>query len=126
MIERRSRWCVVATVVAAASAISASIWLAQPQMEQYRGLSGIDSALFTFVVAMLLSDARQSQRPLATIAVLLIAAGFIGKLVWEFTTGTTLFVDSAGANFTPLPLAHVVGAVVGMVVWFAARLSGKS
>jgi len=121
MIERRSRWSLIAIVLAAAGSISAAVWLAQPQITQYRGLSGVDSALFTYVVAMLLTDARRSKQSLATAGILAVVAGFVGKLVWELSTGTTLFVDSAAANFTPLPLAHVVGGAVGLLTWFAAR-----
>jgi len=121
MIERRCRGCFLATVLVSAGAISAAIWFVQPQIAQYRGLSGIDSALFTYAVAMLLADAWRSKQSLTTVALLAVAGGFIGKLTWELTTGTTLFVNSAAANFTPLPLAHAVGGVVGLLAWFAAR-----
>jgi hypothetical protein len=54
-----------------------------------------------------------------------VATGFIGKLGWELATGSTLFVYSVAANFTPLPLSHVVGGIVGVLVWFAAQISCK-
>jgi hypothetical protein len=42
------------------------------------------------------------------------------KLIFEMTTGATVFVTS-GAAFTPVPVAHVAGAVVGWAVGMLIR-----
>ncbi len=52
-------------------------------------------------------------------ALIALIAGFEAKLGYELVTGTTLFVDSSAAGFTPLPLVHAVGGLVGCV--FALR-----
>jgi hypothetical protein len=40
--------------------------------------------------------------------------GFVGKLGYEVATGQALFVDIQASGMVPVPLAHAVGAVVGV------------
>jgi rhomboid family GlyGly-CTERM serine protease len=97
-------------------AISAALWVIIPDMEFYRGLSGVDSALFILAVTFVLREAY-SQREWRSMAVAIaLGAGFCGKVAFEAVTGMTLFVDSSAAGFTPIPLAHGVGAIVGVIV----------
>jgi rhomboid family GlyGly-CTERM serine protease len=99
----------------ASVAISAAIWVAQPQFVIYRGLSGLDCALGGFLAGSLL---RRPQR----IAVLAGAATllFVGaKAAFEAATGSTAFAN--GVGYAPVPLAHLVGLAVGALV---ALLSG--
>jgi len=117
IVERRDRACFWATLGAAPLAISAAVWLLQPGVEQYRGLSGVDSALFALVALIVYDEMRRARQTTAAWALVALAVGFIGKTFWELATGATLFVDSARAGFTPLPLAHVVGACAGALVW---------
>jgi len=119
MIERRSRGWFLATFLGSAAAISLALWFGQAGIEHYRGLSGIDSALFTFAMLMMLDEARQARRSIAVWAIVALGTGFAAKIGWEAATGSTLFVDSSRAGFVPLPLAHVVGGIVGVVAWLA-------
>ena len=97
-------------------AISAALWVALPGMELYRGLSGVDSALFILALTFVLREGY-SQRDWRNIALAIVLGGaFCAKIAFEAATGMTLFVDSSGAGFTPIPLAHAVGAVVGLLV----------
>ncbi|HEX4146321.1 MAG TPA: rhombosortase [Pirellulales bacterium] len=121
LIERRSRRWLLATVGASAAAISFALWFGHPGLEQYRGLSGIDSALFTFALLMLLDDARRAGQTIAVWLLWAMAAGLALKIGWESATGTTLFVDSARAGFVPLPSVHAVGGIVGIAAWLASR-----
>ena len=119
MLELRSRFALCLTLVASAAAISASIWTAQPNVDVYRGLSGIDSALFTAVALTIWFDARARRDLLLANAALATLAALLAKIGWELATGTTLFVDSASAGFTPLPLVHLVGGVIGLAIaWY--------
>jgi rhomboid family GlyGly-CTERM serine protease len=118
-IEQRSRRALVAAVTISAAAISLALWWGVVDAAQYRGLSGIDSALFALVAVELLGDAWRTKRPLVAAAVLAVAVGFAGKIGYEAATGQALFVDSAAGAFTPLPLVHVVGALAGAVVGLA-------
>ena len=77
-------------------------------LQAYRGLSGLDSALF----ALLLVQARS--RLAAAFAV-----GFGAKMLFELATASTVFVSSLGEGVVPVPAAHLTGAVVGALVAFA-------
>jgi rhomboid family GlyGly-CTERM serine protease len=126
VVERFSRRAFVATLLLAVLAISASTWVCQPDVAKYRGLSGVDSALFAFAAAMLLRDARREGRSAVVTGIAALAAAFVAKIGWEIATGQTLFVDSTAAGFTPLPLVHAVGGVVGAAVWFGHSLGRSS
>ena len=117
MIERRNRLCLVATLLSSVVAISAAVWFGHAGVEQYRGLSGIDSALFTLAMLILYDEARRAKQSNACRALTAIATAFVGKILWELATGSTLFVDSSAAGFTPLPLVHAVGGCVGVLTW---------
>ncbi len=95
--------------------IPAAIWLMLPQLETYRGLSGIDSALYVLLVVTLLKH-QLAERDTVSMGLAATALlGFIAKVGYEVVTGSTFFLDSSGANMVPIPLAHAVGAVVGLL-----------
>ena len=119
LAERQSRRRFATIVVSSAIAISAAVWLFAPQFSHYRGLSGIDSALFAAFFAQLLRDARQQRSLLQAIVPALALVGFVGKSAYELITGATLFVAPAAA-FTAVPLAHLVGATVGVALTLAS------
>ncbi len=121
VIERRSRreWLVI--IAGSAAAISLWLWGGEPGVAQYRGLSGLDSALFTAVAIRILHEARRHGRSLLTGAIGMLLIGFGGKIGYEYVTGGTLFVDSSVAGFAPLPAVHAVGAAVGVAVVVADR-----
>lgn len=105
---RVSRGRLLLAILGSAFAVSAAVWLALPEIDRYRGLSGIDSALFVLLAVSLIRE-----RPLAGLAL----AGFLGKAAWEAATGATLFV--AAGPFVPVPLAHLVGGAWGGIVGVA-------
>ena len=87
-------------------------------LETYRGLSGVDSALFVFVAVHALARAVR-EREIPRAAGLVVCLGALGaKLWWEMPTGGSMFVPAAG-DVVPVPIAHVAGAVTGMAcaVW---------
>jgi hypothetical protein len=67
----------------------------------YRGLSGIDSALF----ALLLWQERRSR------LAILCAVAFAAKIAFEVFAGATVFVARMGTDVVPVPIAHVAGAM---------------
>lgn len=105
---RISRRSLLVTVAGSALAISAGVWLLLPGIERYRGLSGVDSALFVLLAVTIL---RETRSPLAAVAV----AAFLAKSAWEVSTGSTLFTEEAG-SFVPVPLAHLIGGAWGLVL----------
>ncbi len=116
LCERLSRVRFYACVVGAAALIPVGLWITAPHIATYRGLSGIDSALFAFLAVTLLKDEIHGRRWgwVAALSVALLA--FIAKVGYEVATGGTFFVDSSAAHMVPVPLAHCVGAAVGMTV----------
>jgi rhomboid family GlyGly-CTERM serine protease len=111
--ERLDRWKMIWTIVASIFAIS---FFAAPQCETYRGLSGIDSALFVLLAVML-----RRERP---IVVSILLTAFAIKSGYELLTGHTIFVDNTASGFVPVPLAHIIGGVCGAIVglWPFAHL----
>jgi rhomboid family GlyGly-CTERM serine protease len=124
--ERRSRARFLVCLGTSALAISVSVWLMLPQIQVYRGLSGIDSALFTFLAASMWIDGHQSERPgLQAIAMTCVSA-FLLKVAFELNTGRTLFVEEMDAGAVGVPLAHIVGAGCGLLVGAGSRLVLRS
>lgn len=103
-------------------AISATFLTVHPDLPTYRGLSGLDTALFTFLAMSIYQDARAAgDRALGAVAKWALA-GLAAKTAYEVITGDTLFVDSAAAGFVPLATVHAAGAAVGLLVAVAPYL----
>lgn len=117
-VERRNRASAARLLIGSVAFISLGLWFGIPQVLEYRGLSGVDSALFTYAAMTLVVDAFASRRPALAAVGGLLLIGFVGKISYELATGATLFVDASAAGFTPLPLVHIVGAAAGIL--FAA------
>lgn len=95
-------------------AIPITVAIAQPELLCYRGLSGIDSALFALAAGMFLTEeVRSGNWQSACPAGLAVLAQFL-KILLENNAGHTLFVNDAG--FTPVPMAHLAGALAGSVI----------
>jgi rhomboid family GlyGly-CTERM serine protease len=112
----------VAAVLVGGIVISATVLAAHAELETYRGLSGLDTALFTLMATMIYQEARRDgDRALGAAAKWAVAA-LVAKTTYEVLTGATLFVDSEGAGFVPLASAHAAGAVVGFLAAIAKPL----
>jgi rhomboid family GlyGly-CTERM serine protease len=115
LAERNGRRTFLLCVGASAVLIPACLWFLHPNLDIYRGLSGIDSAVFVLCAVMILrANLAAREWTWALLAVLLLG-GFAAKTGFEVVTGATLFVDSAAANMTPIPSVHLAGAVVGCI-----------
>jgi rhomboid family GlyGly-CTERM serine protease len=115
LIEARSRAHLLKLVLGSALAISLFAWFQSPELPSYRGLSGVDTALFVFVACGYLLDAIRDRQWMQGIipAGLLLSA--MGKFSYEALTRSTLFVDSHAAGFTVVIEAHLVGMAVGAI-----------
>jgi rhomboid family GlyGly-CTERM serine protease len=116
MCEREGVPQFLGTVAAAALLIPLVLSIAEPQMTTYRGLSGIDSALFALLAARISRQAVSEKDWSRLSLVTLISTGFAAKIGFELFTGGTLFVDSSAAGLTPVPLAHVAGGLIGLAI----------
>jgi len=103
--ERLNRSKMIWTI---ASSIPMISLFAAPQQGTYRGLSGIDSALFVLLAVM-----THQNHPRV---IFLLLAGFVLRSCYELATGHTIFVDNTASGFVPVPLAHIIGGACGMVV----------
>lgn len=101
------------TMLFGALAISAGVLLGQPGLRVYRGLSGLDSALFGLVVARLARDGWRSGHGFSLALAALAGGGFLLKCGYEIGTGSTYF--AAGTTYVPVPLAHGLGFLSGIV-----------
>lgn len=115
---------ILATLVVSSLLITAEVTLLQTAFVTYRGLSGLDSALFGLGVAALWSLGPRhpaslwgSPRLLAAIA----ALGMAGKVGFELVTGTLLFAPEQPDLYSPVPSAHAVGFLCGVIIGFWPR-----
>jgi rhomboid family GlyGly-CTERM serine protease len=122
IVERRSRAAFLVVTFGSACAIAIAILAAMPEIERYRGLSGVDSALAVYLATHFLV-AAENRAPAARVVAAAALGGFFLKTAWEAATGATLFVDHTSAGFVPLPLAHLVGGAVGGAVALACALT---
>ena len=114
--ECRSRRRFLVCVIASAFAVSLSVWFCLPGMRDYRGLSGVDSALFALLVVELCREGILSgKREQVAVAAACLAA-FLLKISFELMTGNNVFVKSLESGAAGVPLAHIVGATVGLLV----------
>ena len=123
--EPRNRWRFVLCVAAATFLIPATVFVFAPGIGIYRGLSGLDSALFSLLaVSVFLEKLEQRQWGWVGVGVGFIVA-FMAKTAFEVTTGDTVFV-SASPGIAAVPLAHAMGAMVGIVASLAPYVSNSS
>ena len=124
--ERKSRARFLICVATSTLAISASVWLLLPEMQIYRGLSGIDSALFTFLIVETLDEAGRSGHGRVRAMAMAGLAVFLAKIAFELLTGRNVFVNGLDAAIVGVPLAHIVGAGCGLLVGLGSRLVLRS
>lgn len=114
--ERRNRRAFLACLGLSAAIIPLGVLGLAPKMMTYRGLSGIDTALFTLLGVWLLQSSIERREWLSVAVVGGLMVGAAGKICFELATGNTLFVNDIAAGFTPLPLARVLGAAAGIAI----------
>ena len=113
LCERLNRFSFYACLTSSAILIPVALWVTAPQLLTYRGLSGIDSALFALLLATLLKEEIPRRRLLPLASLCMLSLIFITKICYEAATAQTIFVDSQGSQFVPVPLAHIMGAIIG-------------
>jgi len=114
------------SLVVMALGISAAVIFLCQDVTGYRGLSGIDTGLFVWLIGDQIRQCVADRD--RTGATCWIGAGvmLIGKLLYECVTGEVLFVDADG--FKPLVESHLAGAAFGALfvlteTWFKTRQS---
>ena len=116
LCESTSRVRYAVCIAGAAVLIPLMLWVACPDLQTYRGLSGIDSALFALLATVLIQQEWRAQRWAWVVPLTVVCLAFFAKIGYEWVTGHTLFVDSRSGAMIPIPLAHGVGAGIGVIV----------
>jgi len=112
-IESRGRLQFAGLLLVSTLAISLDLIVAGREWQTYRGLSGIDSALFAYLLAVMLAESYSRHERWLTFTSAAGFSAFVGKIAYESFTGHCLFVDDATAGFIPMPRVHFIGALVG-------------
>jgi len=122
--EARDRRAFATCAFLAALAIPPTLAAFQPALGSYRGMSGIDSALFMLIAIDVVFGSWRTRRRLALVAASLMGA-FCLKILFEQFRHAAVFADSAGGGFVPVPLAHITGAALGAVVALVRRFNSR-
>lgn len=124
--ELRSRKRLLACLLISAVAIPGVVWLLLPELELYGGLSGIDSALFALLGGQLAHEQWKRGSSAALAMALVFSLAFVLKTGFEMTNGGTVFVGDLAPGIVSVPLAHLAGAVVGVLASVVPGGEGRS
>jgi rhomboid family GlyGly-CTERM serine protease len=116
--ERRNPRRMWFCLIAAATSVSILIFCLFPSIEAYRGLSGIDTALFMLLAIDLMRDRQRQQSGMFGIVICGLLVGFVAKTAYEAITGHAFFVDHNSAGFRLLVWDHIAASVVGVIIAF--------
>ena len=121
--EKQNRKVYLGVLVASAILIPVGVSFMATGIDSYRGLSGIDTALFGMAMWHLVGNAKADRNWWAFGIFSLLFVGMFAKIGYEYLSGGTLF--AAADNFTAVPSAHLVGAVIGCAAGLF-EISGRS
>ncbi len=91
-----------------------------PEIIYYRGLSGIDSGLFTLILISIYFESKDNKLKCAGITGIIL---FGGKTIYEIIMLDTLFVSSMSEGVIPLPQAHLIGGIIGIIIGVSCRVN---
>ena len=133
LVEGESRRALLSTLLLGAPLLMCTLSLCCPQLAEYRGLSGLDTALVIELIllrgfAAPTCGVEQGFGPwltrrLGRASLRLIGVASLGlsavKIVYESCAGHALIARDLGNGVALLPAAHAFGALVGLVVYWA-------
>src|SRR5262249_3416851 len=90
--------------------------LLSPDLQTYRGLSGLDTAFFVLFGVSAVCTFYRERRWIWLMVITCLVACLVGKTTFEILSSRALFVDTCRSRFAPVPMAHVLGGVVGFVI----------
>ncbi|MEI9952736.1 MAG: rhombosortase [Pseudomonadota bacterium] len=135
LVESESRRTLVVTLLIGAPLLLFALELACPTLGEYRGLSGIDSALVIELILLRGFAQRETASGrglgpwltrLVGRPVLRVVGGFslclsVVKIGYEFYAGHALLAHDLGFGVQLLPAAHAFGALLGLAIGLAVR-----
>ena len=142
LVESESRLALGATLLIGAPLLLLALELVCPALGEYRGLSGIDTALVVelillrgFAQAEVGSEpglgpwlTRQLGRPALRVVGGLSLGLSVLKIAFEFDAGHAILAHDLGFGVKLLPAAHAFGALIGGAIglFFRRRSSSPS
>ena len=101
-------------------AISAALFVFEPALQRYAGLSGLATGVMVLLAGLQLRFGRDGRRWLWLGMLALVAV----KIGHELVTGAPLVVSDFGGDIRSVPLAHIGGAVCAIVCGIFSRPIG--
>jgi rhomboid family GlyGly-CTERM serine protease len=120
LIERQRRSQFVAVLLCSAFAVGTAILWFAPEMRFYGGMSGVAMAMVCFV-AWRLAALQGTARIMGIVVLLMVAA----KLIGENRMSQPLFANFGSAEIEVASIAHVAGALVGIIAGFVTCFGGS-
>ena len=111
--ERHSRRRLAACLLLAGPIVTGTVLALRPEIPEFRGLSGLDCALYALAACLVIRHARRRGRPGVAWVAGLAALAYAAKVGYEAATGGTVFAGM-GVGVVPLPEAHLAGGLVGL------------
>ena len=99
----------------AAILIPVVIWFGLPHLSVYAGLSGLDCALYSLGIVLFMKREKKPRRYIWIIFHILMLVLLPAKIIYEMSSGLTIFVNNAHTDMVPVPLSHLVGGIVGIL-----------
>jgi len=115
-----------AAVALSAVSIPIVIRWGMPDLMIYGGLSGLDCALYSLLMGLFIRREIRSRSWLWVALFSLLLGGLVAKIIYETTSGLTIFVGNTHTNMVPVPLAHLAGGCVGFFIAILKDKSGKA
>ena len=112
IIEQRGYRHFTTLCVSAAALIGTAIYLFEPTLQFYGGLSGIVTAAVVYLCLQGMTEQGSWRWLCAT-----MLAALSAKLWFELVSGKSLLLVVGGGNFVPVPLSHLTGAVVAVILF---------
>jgi rhomboid family GlyGly-CTERM serine protease len=106
------RWLVFSS----SALISLILLVGVAEMGHYRGLSGIDTALFGGLMVIRGKAMVRNGHRRRFICLCGLGAAAILKLAYEINFNTGLFVSNMGDDIVVVPLAHLLGGLLGALM----------
>ena len=119
LLERRG---FIMTLLLSMVAIPLALLVLAPNLPRYRGLSGVESALFVLLLAQILWERFDERHWIGFAAAAALGIAFIAKILIEIRFGATVFVSGAMSGFEPVPLAHLVGCAAALISLAVVKL----
>ncbi len=104
--------------------IPLGLWWGHSALMVYCGLSGLDCALYALLFSVLFRREWTSPDRGWMLFYLFGLVALLVKVSYESITGQTLFVANTHPGMVPVPLSHLVGGLVGIMVGLSGNKGG--